>query len=79
VRLAKTLIARAHPGQKGAPAYVSDTQGALAAMVGGSRESVNRCLRRWQKAGLVDVSEGRISIADPDGLARAAGDWSRDA
>jgi CRP-like cAMP-binding protein len=79
VRLAKTLIARAQAGQKGAPAYVGDTQGALAAMVGGSRESVNRCLRRWQKAGLVDIAEGRITLADPDGLARAAGDWSRDA
>ena len=78
VRLAKTLLARAQPAAKGALAYVSDTQGALAAMVGGSRESVNRCLRRWQKAGLVDVSEGRISIVDPDSLARTAGDWSQD-
>ena len=29
----------------------TDTQGTLAAMVGGSREAVNRCLRKWQKAG----------------------------
>ena len=69
-RLAKTLIARAHPGPKGGPAYVSDTQGALAGMVGGSREAVNRCLRKWQQAGLVAVADGRILLPDPEGLAR---------
>ena len=72
-RLAKTLIARAHPAPKGGSAYVSDTQGALAAMVGGSREAVNRCLRKWQQAGLVAVADGRILLPDPEGLARAAG------
>ena len=72
-RLAKTLIARAHPGPKGGPAYVSDTQGALAGMVGGSREAVNRCLRKWQQAGLVAVADGRILLPDPEGLAEAAG------
>jgi CRP/FNR family transcriptional regulator, cyclic AMP receptor protein len=72
-RLAKTLIARAHPGPKGGPAYISDTQGALAGMVGGSREAVNRCLRKWQQAGLVAVADGRILLPDPEGLAEAAG------
>jgi hypothetical protein len=52
---------------------VSDTQGALAAMVGGSREAVNRCLRKWQKAGLVAIADGRIAVADPEALAEAAG------
>jgi CRP-like cAMP-binding protein len=72
-RLAKMLIARADVAPGGA-AFVSDTQGALAAMVGGSRETVNRCLRRWQKEGLVAISEGRIYISDRAALARAAGD-----
>ncbi len=45
-RLAKALIARANPGPDGRREF-SDTQGALADMVGGSREAVNRCLRRW--------------------------------
>jgi CRP-like cAMP-binding protein len=72
-RLAKTLIARAHPGPRGKPAQVTDTQGALAAMVGGSREAVNRCLRKWQKDGLVAMSDGRILLSDPDALAEAAG------
>ena len=74
VRLAKTLIARAQPTADG-DAYVSDTQGALAAMVGGSRETVNRCLRKWQKAGLVAIADGRIYISDPKGL-RQVGDWT---
>ena len=42
-------------------------------MVGGSREAVNRCLRKWQKEGLVAVAEGRIVVADPEELALAAG------
>ncbi|HET9068238.1 MAG TPA: Crp/Fnr family transcriptional regulator [Amaricoccus sp.] len=71
-RLAKTLIARARPGP-GGRAQVTDTQGALAAMVGGSREAVNRCLRKWQRDGLVAMADGRISLADPDALAEAAG------
>jgi CRP/FNR family cyclic AMP-dependent transcriptional regulator len=72
-RLAKTLIARAQPGPRGAPPRVSDTQGALAAMVGGSREAVNRCLRKWQRDGLVSIADGRILLPDTEALAEAAG------
>ena len=69
-RLAKTLLARARPAPGGGPARVSDTQGALAALVGGSRENVNRYLRRWEKEGLIAIADGRISLLDPEGLAR---------
>lgn len=72
-RLAKILIARARPAPGGGPPRVSDTQGALAALAGGSRENVNRWLRKWQKEGLVAIAEGRISILDAEGLLRAAG------
>jgi CRP-like cAMP-binding protein len=72
-RLAKTLIARAHPAPGVGPHTVTDTQGALAAMVGGSREAVNRCLRKWQKDGLVAIGDGRIVLPDPEALAEAAG------
>ena len=72
-RLAKTLVARAHRGPGGA-AVVDDTQGALAAMIGGSREAVNRCLRKWEKAGLIAMSAGRIVLADPEACARLAGE-----
>jgi CRP/FNR family transcriptional regulator, cyclic AMP receptor protein len=75
-RLAKTLIARAAP--RGKTRYVSDTQGSLAAMIGGSREAVNRCLRKWEKAGLVAMSGGRIALTDPAGLALVAGEVGLD-
>ena len=59
-RLAKELLERASPGPSGGPRRVSDTQGMLAALVGGSRETVNRCLRNWQKGGLITIADGRI-------------------
>jgi CRP-like cAMP-binding protein len=72
-RLAKTLIARAQTGPRGRPARVSDTQGALAAMIGGSREAVNRALRKWQRDGVIAVADGRIELVDPEAMARLAG------
>jgi CRP/FNR family cyclic AMP-dependent transcriptional regulator len=69
-RLAKALLARAKPAPGGGPLRVSETQGALAALIGGSRETVNRCLRRWQREGLVEISDGRIVLTNPDALAR---------
>jgi CRP-like cAMP-binding protein len=76
VRLAKALVARAQQPDEGGPAFVSDTQGTLAAMVGGSRETVNRCLRKWQKAGLIAIGEGRIYLSDPERLADEVSDWT---
>ena len=72
-RLAKILIDRARPDPTGGAAFVSDAQGALAGMVGGSREAVNRCLRKWQKEGLIAIADGRILLSDPEGLSDAAG------
>jgi len=69
-RLAKTLLARARPAPGGGPPQVSDTQGALAAMAGGSRETVNRTLRKWASSGLVAIADGRIFLLDRDALAR---------
>jgi len=71
-RLAKTLLARARPAPGGGPSHVSDTQGALAAMAGSSRETVNRTLRKWAKSGLVAIADGRIFLLDRDALARIA-------
>jgi CRP-like cAMP-binding protein len=71
-RLAKALIARAVPAPSGGRPRVSDSQKALAALIGGSRENVNRHLRRWEKEGLFAIGEGRITLVDPEGLARAA-------
>jgi CRP/FNR family transcriptional regulator, cyclic AMP receptor protein len=40
------------------------SQRELASMVGGTRESVNKCLRKWQGDGIVQVSESWIAITD---------------
>ena len=72
-RLAKALIARAKSAPGGGPPRLADTQSALAALVGGSRENVNRYLRKWQQEGIVAIAEGRISLLDPERLARTVG------
>ena len=50
------------------------TQGELAAMVGASRETVNRALRGFEQRGLIGWEANRITINQPDQLrARAEG------
>lgn len=44
----------------------------LAGFVGATRESVNRQLQVWKRAGLIALGRGRILIRDADGLARLA-------
>ncbi|GGF26497.1 Crp/Fnr family transcriptional regulator [Youhaiella tibetensis] len=70
-RLAKTLLERAARGPNGRY-RVSDTQGVLAEMVGGSRETVNRCLHKWEREGLVELVEGRIYLLDRQALGNLA-------
>ncbi len=72
-RLARTLVSRAKPPPGGGPPRLSDTQGVLAALAGGSRENVNRWLRKWRKEGLITLAEGRIAILDVEGLLRTTG------
>jgi CRP-like cAMP-binding protein len=43
-------------------AKIKFSQRELANMLGGSRESVNKCLRKWQLKGIVKISEGSIII-----------------
>jgi hypothetical protein len=62
-RLAKVLLdqsARAiRPGVK---PKLSLSQTELAGMINATRETVNRCLRNWQRQGIVDVSERWITL-----------------
>ena len=37
-------------------------------MVGATRESVNKCLRNWQRSGSVEISEGSINITNRSAL-----------
>ena len=70
-RVAKALLwlARAEGTAADRP-LLHITQRELGNMVGGARESVNRQLQAWQKAGLIELGTGSISIRDREGLQR---------
>ena len=66
VRLAKTLLTyepEVRPGMK-----LSLSQSELAEMAGGTREKVNRCLREWQRQGIIDLKTRWTIIRKPDAL-----------
>jgi CRP/FNR family transcriptional regulator, cyclic AMP receptor protein len=71
VRLAKMMLrllesrSRSEPEKGG---KIGFSQRELANMVGGTRESVNRCLRNWQRRGIVQVTEGSIVVMNQDAL-----------
>lgn len=70
-RLARTLL-RLSSGGAAAASRLSLSQADLADMVGGSRENVNRCLRKWHNDGLIALKDGWIVLSDPPGLERVA-------
>jgi len=75
VRLAKAMLRVANCEAHSAPAEpakIQFSQRELANMVGGSRESVNKCLRNWQRNGLVRISDGSIVITDRRALENIA-------
>jgi CRP-like cAMP-binding protein len=66
-RLARTLIRATTPpaGSDARPiAKLALSQTVLANMVGGARENVNRCLRNWQRAGVVELKGGWLIVLD---------------
>jgi CRP/FNR family cyclic AMP-dependent transcriptional regulator len=68
-RLAKVLLGRVgKPGGTGTKPKLSLSQTELAGMINATRENVNRCLRNWQRQGIVDVSERWISVLQRDML-----------
>jgi CRP/FNR family transcriptional regulator, cyclic AMP receptor protein len=68
IRLAKVLLRMsslepvASPGRKNATIQLSQRE--LGNLVGAARESVNKCLREWQRAGIVRIESSLITIAD---------------
>lgn len=67
IRLARLLLRLtvAHPGSSETPlTKLSQSQSELAGMMGNSRENVNRCLRKWQKAELITLRDGWLIIED---------------
>lgn len=70
-RMARLLLQLAERhGQREAPIVldVRLTQGELASMVHGSRQSVNQVLRRLEAAGYLRAEHGEIVITDREGL-----------
>ncbi len=66
LRLAKTLLY--HLGQKRGPPRLSFSQTELAEMSGGTRENVNRCLREWQRRGILELKERWTIVLKPEAL-----------
>lgn len=69
-RLARTLLRATTPAAPDAKpvARLALSQTVLANMVGSSRENVNRCLRNWQRGGLIELKGGWVVIADRTAL-----------
>jgi CRP/FNR family transcriptional regulator, cyclic AMP receptor protein len=65
-RLAKTLLR--YPATTRGVVKLSLSQGELAAMVGGTRENVNRCLREWQRRGILELKDRWTIIRKPEAL-----------
>ena len=76
-RVAKVLVQLADERGREVPEGVELdlplTQSDLAAMVGGSRQSVNQSLAAFQKRGYVELKGREIVVKDPAGLRRRAG------
>jgi CRP-like cAMP-binding protein len=68
------LVQREQPGARGAVELAFDySQGDLAAMIGGARQSVNRVLRGLEREGLVRIEGNRLFISDVAALEARAG------
>ena len=77
VRLAKLLLrmssvdATPAPGRK-QEVRIQLSQRELGNFVGAARESVNKCLGDWQRAGIVRIDSGQITITDRAALEELA-------
>jgi CRP/FNR family transcriptional regulator, cyclic AMP receptor protein len=65
-RLAKTLLH--YPAHGSGPVKLSLSQRELAEMSGGTRENVNRCLRDWQRRGILQLQDRWTIILKPEAL-----------
>ena len=57
-----------YPAQGRGPARLSLTQSELADMTGGTRENVNRCLRDWERRGILQRKGGWTIVLKPEAL-----------
>lgn len=66
VRLARALMRYAPQGR--GPPKLSLSQRELAEMSGATRENVNRCLREWQRSGILELKNRWTIILKPEAL-----------
>jgi CRP/FNR family transcriptional regulator, cyclic AMP receptor protein len=69
-RLAKTLLN--YPTNSAGSIRLSLSQSELAAMAGGARENVNRCLRDWQRCGILELKDRWTIVRQPEALRKLA-------
>jgi CRP-like cAMP-binding protein len=71
-RLAKTLLRLAGADQDDAPATamqpIALSQRELGNIVGASRESINKCLREWQRNGIIKTENNIVTIKNRTAL-----------
>jgi CRP/FNR family cyclic AMP-dependent transcriptional regulator len=75
VRLAKAMLRMAAPESATngySVAHIRLSQRELGNVVGATRESVNKCLRIWQRKGIVRIAESLITIVDRSALEELA-------
>lgn len=75
-RVAKLLLSFAQGARRGPEGTLLDlklTQGEIAAMVAGSRPTVNQILKTFEGRGYLRVAGRQIVLKDPDALRRLAG------
>jgi CRP-like cAMP-binding protein len=65
-RLARALLR--YPAQGRGPPKLSLSQQELAEMVGATRENVNRCMREWQRRGILELKDRWTIILKPEVL-----------
>jgi CRP/FNR family cyclic AMP-dependent transcriptional regulator len=74
-RLAKALL-RLAGAEEGATdpgaLQVQLSQRELGNICGASRESINKCLRGWQRRGIVQVEEGTVTVTNRTALEELA-------
>lgn len=61
-RLAKTLLRMSSVASGRAGTRIDLSQRELGNIVGSSRESINKCLREWQRSGIVRIDDNKIVI-----------------
>jgi CRP-like cAMP-binding protein len=75
-RLARALLRvldSQQPAEEGFPDTIKLRQREIGNIVGAARESINKCLREWQRAGLVRVEGRTITIPNRSNLEDVAG------